>query len=104
MTITLDPGTTLAATDALQYRRGRTWTDEQVAYLIALAYETGRIHGYADDLAETVETWREHVTPARTTRAQRQAARDAVMRNPPPGTYNGGPVDWNTGRPLRTAE
>jgi hypothetical protein len=103
VTITLDPGTTLAATDALKHRRGQTWTDEQVAYLIALAYQTGRLHGFADDLAETVETWREHVSPARITRAQRKAAREAQMRNPPAGTYMGGPVDWETGKPLRGA-
>jgi hypothetical protein len=100
VTITLDPGTTLAATTALQHRRGQTWTDEQVAYLIALAYQTGRLHGYADDLAETVETWRDHIQPDRPTRAQRQAQRDAEMRNPPPGTYMGGPVDWETSQPL----
>lgn len=104
MTITLDPGTTLAATEALRTRRGQGWTDEQVAYLIALAYQTGRIHGYAEDLAETLGTWREHAAPARLTRAQRIQARLAeAERLYGPARYTGGPVDWETGRPLRGA-
>lgn len=97
----LDPGTTLAATDALRHRRGRQWTDEQVAYLTALAYETGRLRGHADDLAETVATWNEHATPAQT-REQRVAARLADMeRRAGPAVYRGGPVDWDTGQPVR---
>jgi hypothetical protein len=100
VTTTLEPGTTLAAVEAMTSRE--TFTRAQVAYLVHLAYETGRLHGYAGEMAETVECWREYVQP-RTTRVQRQAARDAVMRNPPAGTYTGGPVDWDTGRPLREA-
>lgn len=98
MTSTLSPGTTLAAVEAM---RGQdTFTRDQVAYLVHLAYETGRLHGYAREMADTVECWQDHLQP-RATRAQRKAARDAVMRNPPTGTYTGGPVDWETGQPLR---
>jgi hypothetical protein len=98
VTSTLSPGTTLAAVEAM--RSQDTFTRDQVAYLVHLAYETGRLHGYAGEMADTVECWQEHVQP-RVTRAQRQAARAAAMRNPPAGTYLGGPVDWETGTPLR---
>lgn len=104
MTNNLDPGTTLAATEALRSRRGRPWTDEQVAYLVALAYDTGRRHALAADLAETVACWQENHTPAQT-REQRVAARLADMeRRSGPPTYRGGPVDWETGLPLRVLE
>lgn len=104
MTITLDPGTTLAATEALLERRGQPWTDEQVAYLIALAYRTGRIHGYAEDLADTLGGWQEHAPAPQLTREQRKAERLAAYeRDAGPPRFAGGPVDWETGEPLRGA-
>lgn len=89
--ITLDPGTTLAATEALQHRRGGRWTDAEVAYLIALAYEVGRLHGYSEDVAETAACWREHAQP-QPTREQRVAARLAAMPAPRPQRYDD--PDW----------
>lgn len=95
----LDAGTTLAAAEALKHRRGRTWTDEQVAYLIELAYRTGLAKGRAYDTAELLATWSEkHVDPP--TREDRIAAE---MASYGPVKYHGGPVDWETGRPLRGA-
>lgn len=95
----VNPGTTLAAVHAMQTLD--TFTRGQVAYLIALAYETGRLHGYADDLADTIGTWQEHPAPARLTRQQRIAQRLADYGPAP--RYTGGPVDWETGLPVREA-
>jgi len=103
----LDPGTTLAATTAI--REGQhTFTREQAAYLVALAYHTGRLHAAAEDLAEVAACWAEYAQP-RPTREQRiaarmaemdQAARQAAARaGRPYRIHPGGPVDWETGRP-----
>jgi hypothetical protein len=90
-----NPGTVLAATDALRWRRGGLWTDAEVAYLIHLAYETGRLHGYSEDMAELVGTWQEHAPPPRFTREQRIAERLAeTERLYGPPRYRGGPVAW----------
>lgn len=102
MTSTLSPGTTLAAVEAMH--RQDTFTRDQVAYLIAVAYEVGRRHTLAEDLAETVACWDEHATPAQT-REQRIAARMANYEQiSGPGRYHGGAVDWETGLPLRHLE
>jgi hypothetical protein len=94
-----DPGTTLAAIEAM--RTQDTFTRDQVAYLIAVAYQVGRRHTLAEDLAETVACWDEHATPAQT-RERRIAARIAAYeRTSGPATYLGGPVDWETGQPVR---
>ena len=104
MTTTLNPGTTLAAAHALRTRRGGTWTDEQVAYLIHLAYQSGRAAAAAEDLAETVACWQQHLPP-QVTREQRVQARLAQMEAAAgPATYRGGPVDWDTGRPAQQRE
>lgn len=99
---TLTPGTTLAAVEAMQTQE--TFTRAQAAYLIALAYETGRRQRLAEGLAETTACWAEHPTPQQV-REQRVADRLAAMeRYSGPPTYQGGPVDWDTGRPLRGPE
>lgn len=94
MTTTLDPGTTIAAAAALQHRRGRTWTDEQVAYLIALAYESGRAAAAAEDLAETIACWQQHLPPVLTREQRVQARLDAMAAAAGPAMYRGGPVTW----------
>lgn len=78
MTIQLDPGTTLAAAEALQAWRGKPWTDEQVAYLIALAYREGLAHGNTFQVAELLATWAEHPAEPMPTRADRIAAEVAA--------------------------
>lgn len=94
MTTKLDPGTTLAATTALQQRRGTGWSDEQVAYLIALAYSTGRRHGAAEDHADMVACWARHLRqpPAQTAEQLVQERLAAMEGLYGPPTYRGGPV------------
>lgn len=107
-------GTVLAAAEALRTRRGGTWTDAQVAVLIALAFDSGCTATAMDDLAETVGTWAEHPVP-RKTRELRVAERIAAMElhaariaaelgRPTGYTYAGGPVRWDTGQPARQLE
>lgn len=90
-TSALSPGTILAATDALCFRRGRGWSDEEVAHLVRLAYDTGRLHGWAADMAELEGCWREHAEP-RKTRQDRIAERLAAMPSPKPQRYDD--PDW----------
>lgn len=105
---TTNPGTTMRAADAL--RAGQQYyTDAQVAYLIALAYQTGRIHAAAEDMAEIAGCWEELAQPG-PTREERVAARLAEMdrtariraarEGRPYRIHEGGPVDWETGAPL----
>lgn len=105
-------GITLSAVEAIQGGQ-ETFTKEQVAYLFGLAYEIGRRHTLAEDLAETIANWDEHtlddgrctvVRPAlrgavRNVREKRKAARLAEYERlagpprfegglpPPPSTY-----------------
>lgn len=105
----LSAGVTLRAADAL--RQGQeVYTSAQVAYLIHLAYESGRAAAAGEDLAETVACWAEHPLPriTRTARiAQRMADMEAAARRRAEQEgreyqeYRGGPVDWETGRPVR---
>lgn len=105
----LSAGVTLRAADAL--RQGQEiYTSAQVAYLIHLAYESGRAAAAGEDLAETVACWAEHPLPriTRTARiAQRMAEMEAAARRRAEQEgreyqeYRGGPVDWETGRPIR---
>lgn len=86
------PGGILAAAEAVHGRD--TYTREQVAYLVALAYRSGRVHGAAEDIAEDVACWREYAAPA-PTREQRVAERMTSMRGttPPPPLRLDDP-DW----------
>lgn len=74
-----DAGITLNAADALADSNRQHFTRAQVAYLIALAYQSGRAHAAAEDMAETVACWLEFAQPA-ATREQRVAARHAEMQ------------------------
>jgi hypothetical protein len=73
----LTAGVTLKAVDALEQQD--TFTRAQLAYLIALAYQSGRAHAAAEDMAETAACWQEFAEP-RTTREQRVAQRLADMQ------------------------
>jgi hypothetical protein len=92
----LDPGTNLAAAEAM--RNHEVFNRDQVAYLMHLAYETGRVHGWADDMADMAGTWQEHAQP-RKTREDHIRRRLDEMEAAFPSVYTGGPVDWETGKP-----
>lgn len=107
--MTIEAGMTLRALAAIEAGQ-QTFTRAQVAYLINLAYETGRRHTLAENLAETIACWDARRTPAQT-RDQRKAARMAEMdayararaerEGRPYAPHLGGPVCWETSRPLR---
>lgn len=103
MTYQPDPGTTLAATDAM--RSGQeTYTCDQVAYLLQLAFLSGAGHRNAMDTAEMVAQWSIHTTPLATS-AQRKAQRlEVYAATIGPATYMGGPVDWETGLPVQPTQ
>lgn len=71
----LSPGATLSACRALTAGQ-ESYTPEQVAYLIALAYETGRRHRWDEDMAEI---WAEQDPPRRCT-IVRPRAKKALNR------------------------
>ncbi len=87
------------------------YTDDQVAYLMALAFDAGRWHELehiAEGHAELEAAWR---PIGRTSHAQRVGERLAEMAaaaqrsnermgRRPGWTSPGGPVDWHTGRPV----
>lgn len=104
-----DAGTVLRAGEALLAEQ-ETFTREQVAYLLSLAFESGiRFRStYAE--GELLTSWAEHhVVPP--TRAERVAAELAAVERAarlraeregrPYRIYRGGPVDWETGAPVR---
>jgi len=103
-------GIVLAAADALRTRRDGVWTDQQVACLLALAFDSGRTATALDDTTDLLGTWEEHPDP-RKTREQRvagrllqmeqSAARIAESMGRPGYVYSGGPVEWETGQPVR---
>jgi len=107
-----DPGTTLNAADALRSGQ-QSFTREQVAYLLHLAYRTGLHQNRSAGTAELVATWAaKHQRPP--TRAERIAVEVAAMAAetarihkqrgwPVDYEYTGGPVDWDTGLALRPA-
>jgi hypothetical protein len=93
-TSVIDAGTVLAVTEAMLCPAGRIWTGEQVAHAVALAYDTGRRHGWAEDMAEDAACWEEFAQP-QPTREQRVAIRIAELpgRTPPaPQRYDD--PDW----------
>ena len=71
------PGVTLSAAEALSAGQ-ETFSSAQVAYLIALAYEIGRRHTLAEDLAETIAHWDERTLNDGRCTVVRPALRDAV--------------------------
>lgn len=107
MSTTPSAGGILAAADALRGPQ-QTYTREQVAYLLRLAYDSGRTATYLDDLAQWHCTWADRPF-LRRTYEQRVADETADMAaraarqpwNTLRGQHPGGPVDWETGRPIR---
>lgn len=104
----LTAGTTLRAVAAL--RTHRTFTADQTAYLMALAYDSGRTCAYREDLAEMHSVWEDHADRRRTYEqrvADRMAEMDRSARaraereGRPYRIHPGGPVDWETGQPVR---
>lgn len=106
-------GGILAAADALQDPTRATFTREQVAYLMHLAYDAGRTATYLDDIARLHCTWADNADLLRQTYEQRVADEMAAMdaagqaraarEGRPYRPHPGGPVDWETGQPIRTA-
>lgn len=100
-------GGVLAAVAAIHHRE--TFTRKQVAYLMRLAYDSGRTATYVGDLAELHATWAQHPQQqviAEERYQQRMAGMganaaqiNAELGRPPGYKYHGGPVDWETGRP-----
>ena len=95
-------GGILAAAAALQDPTRQTFNREQVAYLMHLAYDAGRTATYLDDIAELHAGWARNRDP-QPTAEQRYEQRLAEMGGRD-CTYRGGPVDWETGRPVRHLE
>jgi hypothetical protein len=105
-------GGVLTAVDALQDPARQTFTREQVAYLLRLAYDSGRTAAYVGDLAELHADWARHPLQ-QVTAVERYADRmaefeiaamkvNAALGRPPGYRYDGGPVDFETGRPLQS--
>ncbi|MFG2165541.1 hypothetical protein [Micromonospora chersina] len=92
-------GGILAAAGALQDPTRQTFTRAEVAYLMRLAYDSGRTATYLEDVAELHATWARHPIH-RPTAEQRYEQRLTEMGGRDVA-YRGGPVDWETGRPVR---
>ena len=92
-------GGILAAAGALQDPTRQTFTRAEVAYLMRLAYDSGRTATYLDDIAELHAGWARH-PQHRVSAEQRYEQRLADMGGRDV-TYRGGPVDFETGRPVR---
>lgn len=95
----LTAGVTLNAVDAIRNRDQQHFTRAQVAYLIHLAYETGRTHAATEDMAEVVACWDEfaEARPTREQRVQRrldEMAAGAERQAQRPKTYPTLDVDW----------
>lgn len=104
MTTNITAGTVLAAAEALRERRGGTWTDREVAVLLRLAYEAGRSDAYREDLAELRIQWEDNRLPRLTYEecvARRREEIRSSRREDLRPDHPGGPVDWETGYPLR---
>jgi hypothetical protein len=103
-------GGILAAADALRGPQ-TTFTRGQVAYLMRLAYDSGRTARYVEDIAELHAGWARHPAHRRTAddryrermaQMEANAAQvNAELGRPPGYVYRGGPVDWETGQPVR---
>lgn len=106
-------GGILAAADALTSGQ-ETFTRDQVAYLLRLAYDSGRTAQYVGDIAELHADWARHPQQRATAEERYQqrmaemaasaAQINAELGRPPGYRYDGGPVDWETGRPLAPGE
>ena len=105
-------GDILAAADTLQGPQ-QTFTRDEVAYLMHLAYDAGRTATYVEDIAELHATWARnpiHRPTAEQRYRERMAEMDALgqaraaAEGRPYRPHPGGPVDWHTGRVLAPGE
>jgi hypothetical protein len=80
VTSTLSPGTTLAAVEAM--RSQDTFTRDQVAYLVHLAYTSGLATGHTRQVVELLDTWAERPATPLPDRAARIAAEVAAAGPP----------------------
>ncbi|MFE7868818.1 hypothetical protein ACFUYE_00500 [Micromonospora humida] len=104
-------GGVLAAAAALQDPTRETYTREQVAYLMRLAYDSGRTATHLADVARihcaSVDSgWTRKTYEQRVAEETAEMAAHAASQpwNTWGGSYPGGPVDWETGRPARHLE
>lgn len=107
---TAPAGVILAAADALNSGQ-QAFTRAQAAYLMRIAYDAGRTARYREDLAELHSTWdgstwrhktNEQMVAERLSGYAQAGERINIRLGRPAGyTHPGGPVDWNTGRPVR---
>jgi hypothetical protein len=100
------PGVTLSAAQALRHPT-RVYTAAQVACLLDLAYRSGYRAGADLSTAETLATFDQHPFTAptphdrylgRLTEMRAARARAPVTAGRP--DYPGGPVDFDTGKPV----
>ncbi|MDM4721136.1 hypothetical protein QTQ03_16585 [Micromonospora sp. WMMA1363] len=103
-------GGILAASAALQDPNRDTFSRAEVAYLMHLAYDSGRTATRVDDIAHTVCCWDDRPLLRRTyeqrvagelTDMDRAARAQAGREGRPYRVHPGGPVDFDTGRPVR---
>jgi hypothetical protein len=103
-------GVVLRAAEALADPQA-LWTTDQVVYLVALAFESGLRGRLEADLAELHTQWMTNSQRAQTGQERKAALLAyyeacaekiaAQMGRPAGYAYGGGPVDWETGRPVR---
>lgn len=110
MSTTPSAGGILAAADALRGPQ-QTFNREQVAYLMHLAYDSGRtathladvarIHCASEDSGWMRPTYEQRVAEEIAEMSSRAARIHAELGHPPGYEYRGGAVEWETGRPVR---
>lgn len=102
-------GVVLNAAEAL--RGGQElFTAPQVAVLMALAYDAGRTARYTQDIADMHAGWartqwrrtHEERVAAELAEMDRQARARAAREGREYRPHPGGPVDWETGLPVRS--
>src|SRR5918995_1852441 len=105
-TTSYEAGHVLSAADALAGGQ-ETFTREQVAQLVAMAFDSGRTSTWLEDIAETVSVWEDRAE-ARATYEERVQQRIKEMEHraemarlraglPTKEPYLGGPVAWGDG-------
>lgn len=103
-----EPGAALAAVEAVQGVQ-QTFTRAEVALLMHLAFDSGRTAAYSADLAERHTLWAtnarrptyDELVAGRLAEMDHAARARAVREGRPYRLHPGGPVDWETGEPIR---
>lgn len=95
MTFHPEPGEILAASESLSGAPKESFSRAEVAFLIALAYKTGRVQSLAEDQAErSLERLPEKLDPDEVRQRRRRERLADYERRSGPARYNGGPVSW----------